>query len=145
MITVGGAELRLEIWDTGGTEKYKALAPMYYRDARAAIIVFDVTNKQSFIDAAEWLADFRERGHPTAIVVCAGNKIDLVRQRVVQKEEAEEFAAENGLDFFVETSALEGTNVAELFEDLAKRLLQATPLTGGQFNAGTQRNEGCPC
>lgn len=122
-LTVNDTEVKLEIWDTGGTEKYKSLAPMYYRDARAAIIVYDVTSQQSFDDASEWLNEFREKGQPSAIIVAAANKVDLVDKRVVTKENGEDFAFQNQMAFVKETSALSGDGVKELFEELAKELL----------------------
>jgi Ras-related protein Rab-5C len=145
LIAVGEVELRLEIWDTGGTEKYKSLAPMYYRDARAAILVFDVTNDQSFRDASSWLSDFRERGHPTAICAGAANKIDLAEQKVVSKSDCDALAEECGLNFIMETSALDGTNVNKLFNELAKRLLQASPVTGTGVVIAAKGKERNPC
>jgi small GTP-binding protein len=129
-VTVGNADIKLEIWDTGGTEKYKSLAPMYYRDARAAVIVFDVTSQQSFTEAAEWLSEFRERGQPTAIVVAAANKVDLESHRRITKSVATDFAFQNQLEFIKETSALSGHGVKELFTDLAKQLLGLPPMEG---------------
>jgi Ras-related protein Rab-5C len=137
LVQVRDSELKLEIWDTGGTEKYKALAPMYYRDARAAVIVFDVTNAQSFQEAAEWISEFRDRGQPSALMVCAANKIDLGDRRVVKKEEIDEFSSENHLTFWKETSALSGVGVQALFEELAVLLLDL-PNVGGADIAFTE-------
>jgi Ras-related protein Rab-5C len=103
---------------------------MYYRDARAAVIVFDVTNQQSFTEAAEWLSEFRERGQPSAVVVAAANKIDLEAQRRISKSVASDFAFENQLQFIKETSALTGQGVKELFSDLAKQLLGLPAVEG---------------
>ena len=129
-ITVNDTEVKLEIWDTGGTEKYKSLAPMYYRDARAAIIVFDVTSEQSFEDASEWLHEFREKGQPSAIVVAAANKCDLADKRVVTQQSSEDFVFQNQMEFVKDTSALTGEGVKELFEDLTKQLLLLPPVGG---------------
>lgn len=129
VVTINNTEVKLEIWDTGGTEKYRSLAPMYYRDARAAIIVFDVTNEQSFNEAAEWLNEFRERGQPAALVVGAANKVDLVERRVVKKDTAEDFGFQNQFEFIKETSALSGLGVNDLFMDLAKQLLALPPVS----------------
>jgi Ras-related protein Rab-5C len=147
LMVIGDVELRLEIWDTGGTEKYKSLAQMYYRDARAAIVVFDVTNHQSFRDASSWLSEFRERGHPTALCAGAANKIDLAEERVVSKSDCDVFAEECGLDFLMETSAVDGTNVNELFNELAKRLLKASPVpgTGVVIAAKGKEKNACKC
>jgi Ras-related protein Rab-5C len=137
LVRAGGAELKLEIWDTGGTEKYKALAPMYYRDARAAIVVFDVTNAQSFRDAAGWISEFRDRGQPSALMACAANKVDLAERRAVTSEEIDQFASENQLTFWRETSALSGAGVHALFAELAA-LLVGLPSAGGAEVAFTE-------
>jgi Ras-related protein Rab-5C len=129
-LTIGTTDVKLEIWDTGGSEKYKALAPMYFRHARAAIIVFDITCTESFQEAGEWLSEFRERGEPTALVVCAANKIDLKEQRIISESDAREFATENQLEFLKETSAVTGEAVHELFSELAGLLL-VLPAVGG--------------
>jgi Ras-related protein Rab-5C len=130
-VIVGDTAVRLEIWDTGGTEKYKALAPMYYRDARAAVVVFDVTSEESFREARKWLTEFRERGQPTALVVCAANKIDLADRRRVTEADAKEFEEENQVEFLTETSALSGTRVNDLFAELTRRLLALPEVSGG--------------
>jgi Ras-related protein Rab-5C len=130
VVTTDNIDIRLEIWDTGGTEKYKSLAPMYYRDARAAIIVFDLTSEQSFNEAGEWLSEFRERGQASAMVAAAGNKSDLEGQRQVTKSTADDWAFQNQIDFIKETSALSGANVRELFMEVAKSLVSMPPLGG---------------
>jgi Ras-related protein Rab-5C len=146
-ISIDGVDVKLEIWDTGGTEKYRALAPMYYRDARAAIVVFDITSDQSFQEAGDWLSEFRERGQPTALVACAANKSDLAEKRSVKDEDAREFASESQIEVFRETSALSGVGVKELFLELAKKLL-ALPAVGGCDIAVTEeapqaKGDGC--
>jgi Ras-related protein Rab-5C len=120
---IDGVELKFQIWDTGGTEKYKALTPMYFREARAAIVVFDVTCEQSFNEASDWLSDFRQKGESGAIVIGAANKVDLVAERKIASELVQEFGYRNQLDFITETSALTGEGVMELFTELGRRLL----------------------
>jgi Ras-related protein Rab-5C len=148
-ITVDQTDLKLEIWDTGGTEKYKSLAPLYFRDARAAIIVFDVTSEQSFEEAGNWLSAFRERGPPSAIVVCAANKIDLEGERKVTLGAATDFGFQNQLEFVRETSAMTGVGVKELFTDLAKQLLALPPLNGCDIHVTDEpprvKREKCNC
>jgi small GTP-binding protein len=148
VLSVNNIDIKLDLWDTGGTEKYRSLAPMYYRDARAAVIVFDVTNKQSFTEAAEWLSEFRERGQPGALVVAAANKIDLEDKRAVTKDEADEFWQVNQVEFTQETSALSGVGVKDLFVHLAEHLL-ALPSPGGfEIEISVQTppaKDPCPC
>ncbi|KAH0790849.1 Ras family protein [Histomonas meleagridis] len=127
IITVDDTDVKLEIWDTGGSERYRSLVPMYYRDARAAVLVYDVTNETSFQEAEQWYSEFRERGQPNAIVVCAANKCDLESQRQVTKKAGEEFAIEKQIEYIRDTSALSGEGIRELFTDLAKELLSLAP------------------
>jgi small GTP-binding protein len=149
VLRINETDIKLDIWDTGGTEKYRSLAPMYYRDARAAIVVFDVTSRQSFDEAVEWLTEFRERGQPAALLVAAANKVDLVDQVVVSKTDIEEFGFTNQLEFIKETSALSGTGIRELFDDLAQKLLTLAPLGGCQIDVATDpgptQKGGCKC
>ncbi|KAH0794236.1 Ras family protein [Histomonas meleagridis] len=151
IITVDGTDVKLEIWDTGGSEKYRSLTPMYYRDARAAVLVYDITNEVSFQEAEQWYSEFRERGQPNAIVVCAANKCDLESQRKVSKKSGEDFALNNQIEYIKETSALSGEGIRELFNDLAKELLTLAPQEIGNEieitdvdNDGGNK-DGCKC
>jgi len=115
--------IKFEIWDTAGQERYKSLAPMYYRGASSAIIVYDITNSDSFQKAKGWVKELQRQGNTTANIVIAlcGNKSDLESKRKVQTSEAQSFAEENDL-LFMETSAKSSQNVKELFFDIGKRL-----------------------
>ena len=125
-------EVKLEIWDTGGSEKYRSLAPMYYRDASAAIIVFDLTSDQSLEDAQMWLEELRECGPENVIIGCAANKCDLTGERKITAETVEEFATKNQIKVMKETSALKGTNVVELFTELTKVVFETTSTSSTQ-------------
>ncbi|GMH34198.1 hypothetical protein BSKO_02032 [Bryopsis sp. KO-2023] len=115
--------VKFEIWDTAGQERYHSLAPMYYRGAAAAIIVYDVTSADSFTRAKKWVKELQMTGNANMIMALAGNKADLVKSgaRQVATEEAQAYADEQNA-FFVETSAKESTNVDELFHEIARRL-----------------------
>ncbi|KJE97255.1 Rab31 protein, variant [Capsaspora owczarzaki ATCC 30864] len=114
---------KYQIWDTAGQEKYRGLAPMYYRNAAAAIIVYEITRKQSFEALKHWVKELRQFGPSNIILAIAGNKSDLESQRQVSSDEAKEYA--DSIDaLFVETSALTADNVSYLFEALSKRLPQ---------------------
>ena len=69
------SNVKIEIWDTAGQERYRSLAPMYYRGAQAAIVVFDLTNHESFEGAKSWVKELQRRGDPSVIVALAGNKV----------------------------------------------------------------------
>ena len=124
VINVEGNDIKMDIWDTGGSEKYRSLAPMYFRDARAAIIVFDVTSRQSYEEADEWIIVFREKGLSNALIFGAANKCDLINQRIINSEEVKDFMFSHQLNFIGETSALSGEGVLPLFQELGKQLLQ---------------------
>mmetsp|Transcript_25317 Transcript_25317/g.68784 ORF Transcript_25317/g.68784 Transcript_25317/m.68784 type:complete len:197 (+) Transcript_25317:108-698(+) len=120
--------IKFEIWDTAGQERYHSLAPMYYRGAKAAIIVYDITSPESFARAKGWVRELQRQGNPDMIMALAGNKADLEEHRAVSPDEAQAYAAENGI-YFVETSAKTAANVSELFLDLARKIpkVEATP------------------
>jgi len=125
-VIVDGSTIKFEIWDTAGQERYHSLAPMYYRGAKAAIVVYDITSKQSFERAKAWVAELQQSGSSDMVVALTGNKADLSSQRDVEEEEAKKYATDNGL-LFLETSAKSNFNVTELFAMIAKRLPRAAP------------------
>jgi len=115
--------VKFQIWDTAGQERFHSLAPMYYRGAQAAIIVYDITNRNSFAKANDWVRELQQQGDPNVVVAYVGNKCDLETNRKVSREEAQQYCEENGL-FFMETSAKTATGVSELFMKIAKQLPQ---------------------
>jgi len=118
MIVIDGKPVKLQIWDTAGQEKYHSLAPMYYRGAGAAILVYDQTQPASFEKLKEWVAELRLQGPEHIVISVAANKADLVDSRQVDVDEARAYAAEIGADLF-ETSAKADQNVADLFLHVA--------------------------
>lgn len=129
---INGVYMRLDIWDTGGSEKYKALAPMYYRDARGVIIVYDLTNSASLQEAQTWVDEVRQNSQNELIIVGAANKSDLYDKRAITKAEVDDFGFSNQLDCFMETSALTGDNVLPLFNELCLLLSKLEPLPSKQ-------------
>eukprot|EP00635_Sarcinochrysidales_sp_CCMP3193_P010089 CAMPEP_0118893992 /NCGR_PEP_ID=MMETSP1166-20130328/2966_1 /TAXON_ID=1104430 /ORGANISM="Chrysoreinhardia sp, Strain CCMP3193" /LENGTH=195 /DNA_ID=CAMNT_0006832861 /DNA_START=67 /DNA_END=654 /DNA_ORIENTATION=+ len=123
-VPLESATVKFEIWDTAGQERYRSLAPMYYRGAAAAIVVYDITNKESFNGAKSWVKELQRRGDPNVVIALAGNKADLQTKRRVSTEEAQEYAEENGI-LHMETSAKNATNVKDLFQEIADRLPKA--------------------
>eukprot|EP00656_Telonema_subtile_P048313 TRINITY_DN571_c0_g1_i3.p1 TRINITY_DN571_c0_g1~~TRINITY_DN571_c0_g1_i3.p1 ORF type:complete len:137 (+),score=31.27 TRINITY_DN571_c0_g1_i3:365-775(+) len=114
-VSLNDYTVKFEIWDTAGQERYHSLAPMYYRGAAAAVVVYDITNADSFQRAKSWVKELQRQGSPNIVIALAGNKFDLAPKRKVDTEEAKEYAKDNGL-FFMETSAKTATNVEELFK-----------------------------
>ncbi|KAF4679154.1 hypothetical protein FOZ60_015404, partial [Perkinsus olseni] len=115
-------QLKLHIWDTGGQERFRAMAPLYYRDAAGAVVVYDVGSRESFESVKFWVSELRSKGPPDVRIAVAGNKADLPESdQAVSAQEAEEFCQENGLLCF-RTSAMTGANIGKLFEALAEEV-----------------------
>merc|ERR1712100_351264 len=125
-LNLGDVSVKFEIWDTAGQERYRSLAPMYYRGAAAAIVVYDITNPDSFAGAKSWVKELQRRGDPNCIIALAGNKADLESRRKVEFEEANAYAEENGI-LHLETSAKNANNVKALFVEIAKKLPKNPP------------------
>ncbi|KAJ2169193.1 Vacuolar protein sorting-associated protein 21 [Coemansia sp. RSA 562] len=123
--------LKLDIWDTAGQERFHSLAPMYYRNADAAVVVYDVTRASSLDKAKSWIKELQRHASPNIVIALVGNKLDLVDSeeeadetelgRQVQTETARAYAQEMNL-LFIETSAKTGTGVVETFTEIAKKL-----------------------
>lgn len=116
-----GEKVRLQIWDTSGEERYRSMAPLYYRGADAVIIVYDVTNKASFDDVKLWMTQIRQHiPEGNAMIFLVGNKIDLEAEglKQVTTEEVEAFASSINANF-TEASAITGENVETIFNCVA--------------------------
>lgn len=119
-VTLDSTTYKYQIWDTAGQEKYRALAPMYYRGAAAAIIVYDITVEHSFAAVKMWVRDLKQYAEPDIILAITGNKCDLEELREVQFKDAMAFAEmQNAI--FVETSAKTAVNIAALFVEISKQ------------------------
>jgi len=121
--------VRLQLWDTAGQERFRSLIPSYIRDSSGAIVLYDITNRVSFLNTSKWIEDVRSERGSDVVIVLVGNKTDLADRRQVSTEEGEEKAKENEV-MFIETSAKMGYNIKALFRQLA----QALP---GQDEAGS--------
>lgn len=99
--------------------RYHSLAPMYYRGAQAAIVVYDITNQDTFGRAKTWVKELQRQASPNIVIALAGNKQDLANKRMVEFEEAQTYADENGL-LFMETSAKTAMNVNQIFMAIGK-------------------------
>lgn len=123
-----GEIYNLHIWDTAGQETYRSTSPIYCRDSKAAMIIFDLTARTSFSNVRLWIDILRNEGDIPFLLI--GNKNDLVRQRKVQKDEALLLAQELGVSYF-ETSAASGDMVKEAFLEVAKITVESS--TGQKF------------
>jgi small GTP-binding protein len=141
-VKVGEIDVNLQLWDTGGSEKYRAMAPMYFQHADAAVIVYDITSRDSFNDVTFWLKELRDKGPESIVVVLAGNKCDLEQMRSVSKEEGEKLAEQNDLPVFRETSAVTNENINEIFEAAARGIVEGkAPAPRAQGPSPVARDE----
>ncbi|KAG5445041.1 Ras- protein Rab-2A [Clonorchis sinensis] len=123
MITVDKKQIKLQIWDTAGQESFRSITRSYYRGAAGALLVYDVTRRDTFSHLASWLEDARQRASSSMVITLVGNKCDLDSRREVGRDEAEAFAREHGL-LFTETSAKTGINVEEAFACTARAIYE---------------------
>ena len=122
-IVINGQTVKLQLWDTAGQEKYKSMVSSYYRGANVALIVFDITNHQSFDSLPMWIENFYKNGPEQKNIILIGNKKDLANLRQVTQQEAEAFSETNNMMYF-ETSAKEGDNIEYIFNYAAEKLLE---------------------
>ncbi|XP_016409238.1 ras-related protein Rab-6A isoform X1 [Carassius auratus] len=113
--------IRLQLWDTAGQERFRSLIPSYIRDSAAAVVVYDITNVNSFQQTTKWIDDVRTERGSDVIIMLVGNKTDLADKRQVSIEEGERKAKELNV-MFIETSAKAGYNVKQLFRRVAAAL-----------------------
>ncbi|GFP98177.1 RAS-related protein rgp1 [Phtheirospermum japonicum] len=113
-VTIDHRTVKAQIWDTAGQERYRAVTSAYYRGAVGAMLAYDITKRQSFDHVARWLEELRGHADKNIVIMLVGNKSDLEGQRDVPTEDAKDFAQKENL-FFMETSALEATNVEPAF------------------------------
>ncbi|PIA51548.1 hypothetical protein AQUCO_01100419v1 [Aquilegia coerulea] len=123
MVTINNRPIKLQIWDTAGQEAFRSITRSYYRGAAGALLVYDITRRETFNHLANWLEDARQHANPNMAITLIGNKCDLSHRRAVSREEGEQFAKENGL-IFMEASARTSQNVNEAFTRTAEKILQ---------------------
>lgn len=112
---------KIEMWDTAGQERYKSITAAYYKGAKGALIVYDITQKTSFENISKWMSEIREKSSKDMKLMIIGNKTDLKDERQVTTEEASSKAQDLGAPI-METSALDASNVKEAFYDLIKEM-----------------------
>ncbi|KAL5538859.1 hypothetical protein UlMin_043556 [Ulmus minor] len=145
-VTINGKVIKAQIWDTAGQERYRAVTSAYYRGALGAMLVYDITKRQSFDHVARWVEELRAHADSSIVIMLIGNKADLVDLRAVPTEDAVEFAEEQGL-FFSETSALNGDNVESAFFRVLQEIYgvvskKALEVRNGHANGDTSGLQG---
>lgn len=148
--------VRLQLWDTAGQERFRSLIPSYIRDSSVAVVVYDITNTNSFQQTNKWIDDVRAERGTDVIIMLVGNKTDLADKRQVATESGEAKAKELNV-MFIETSAKAGHNVKQLFRRVASALpgMENTPekkedlievqLKDTPQDQNPQEGGGCPC
>uniref|UniRef100_A0A8C1WUZ7 small monomeric GTPase n=1 Tax=Cyprinus carpio TaxID=7962 RepID=A0A8C1WUZ7_CYPCA len=116
-IQVDGKTVKAQIWDTAGQERYRAITSAYYRGAVGALLVYDIAKHLTYENVERWLKELRDHADSNIVIMLVGNKSDLRHLRAVPTDEARAFAEKNGLSF-LETSALDSTNVETAFQTI---------------------------
>jgi len=139
IVQVGGKSVKLQIWDTAGQERFRSVTRSYYRGAAGAILVYDITSRESYNALMQWLTDAKTLASPHIVVLLVGNKKDLETKRDVNFLEASNLAQENDM-MFMETSALTGENVEEASCDVLERFYRKSNLANWILIAWVQES-----
>jgi len=131
IVNISGKSIKLQIWDTAGQERFRSVTRSYYRGAAGALLVYDITSRETYNTLATWLTDARTLASPNICIILLGNKKDLDADREVTFLEASRFAQENEL-MFLETSAVTGENVDEAFLKCSRSIL--TKIEAGELD-----------
>ncbi|KAI8596356.1 ras family-domain-containing protein [Dissophora ornata] len=143
-IEIDGKIIKAQIWDTAGQERYRAITAAFYRGAVGALLVYDISRLKTFQSLERWLSELREHADVNMVIMLVGNKSDLKHLRAIGTEDAKAFAEKHNL-LFLETSALEGTNIqlafSQVLEEIHKKILTTRPANGGEgVKPGNGRN-----
>ncbi|GFZ15044.1 ras-related protein Rab2BV-like isoform X2 [Actinidia eriantha] len=148
-LQVEGKTVKAQIWDTAGQERYRAITSAYYRGAVGALLVYDITKRQTFENVLRWLHELRDHADSNIVIMLAGNKADLNHLRAVSEQDAHLLAEKEGLSF-LETSALEALNIEKAFQTIlldiyqiiSRKALAAQEAVAGLPGQGTSINVG---
>ncbi|KAI3450329.1 hypothetical protein Pfo_006994 [Paulownia fortunei] len=116
-LQIEGKTVKAQIWDTAGQERYRAITSAYYRGAVGALLVYDITKRQTFDNVQRWLRELRDHADSNIVIMMTGNKSDLNHLRAVAEQDGQTLAEKEGLSF-LETSALESHNIGKAFQTI---------------------------
>ena len=143
ILEIDNKKVKAQIWDTAGQERYKSITSAYYKGAKGAFIVYDITNKSTFESVDKWIKDLNSYGDKNLTMLLIGNKSDLEDKRIINKEEGEEKAKSFELGF-IETSAYNGDNIDQAFDimlkEVLKRYIVENDINNDEFEGGTGNN-----
>mmetsp|Transcript_22788 Transcript_22788/g.23012 ORF Transcript_22788/g.23012 Transcript_22788/m.23012 type:complete len:206 (+) Transcript_22788:104-721(+) len=128
-VDLGSTSAQLSVWDTAGQERFHALGPIYYRDADGALLVYDITDIESFNKVRKWVRELRKIVGEEIVIVIAGNKVDLEKNRAVQETEAIQYAQSVGATHFC-TSAKTNRGLEDVFNDLTRKMMDKRAASG---------------
>ncbi|URE09999.1 Uncharacterized protein family UPF0054 [Musa troglodytarum] len=142
-LQIEGKTIKAQIWDTAGQERYRAITSAYYRGAVGALLVYDITKKQTFENVQRWLRELRDHADSNIVILMVGNKADLRHLRAVSEDEAQTLAEKEELSF-METSALEALNIDKAFQTILKDIYNiiSRKALAAQEAAGTVPSQG---
>ncbi|EAY11744.1 small GTP-binding protein, putative [Trichomonas vaginalis G3] len=149
VITTSSGPVRLQLWDTAGQEKFRSLAPMYYRSSSVALMVYDVTQKESLDSLDDWASEIADKAPHNIKFVVIGNKCDMTEERVISTEMGKNVAQQLGATLFGETSAKTGEGISEIFSKIAEldinqeEIIETTTRVQNRNSNGEQG--GCNC
>ena len=123
-LEVNGKKVKLQIWDTAGQERFKNITASYYRGGNGVLVVYDITDRDSFENLNSWLIEIEKNANKNVYKLLIGNKCDLEDKRKVTYQEGKDFAESNGMKF-IETSAKDNTKVQEAFELLTSEIMKS--------------------
>ena len=135
-LNINEKKVKMQIWDTAGQERFRTVVSTYFRGAHGILLLYDVTNRDSFKNLESWLIEIEKNAKEKVLKILIGNKCDLTQDREISTEEGKAFALRNGMEF-METSAKMNTNVSEAFETLGKLMIE---FSGSKNNNNIQKN-----
>ena len=127
IIEINNNKIRVQLWDTAGQEKYKAITKNLFLKVQGTLVVFDITNDNSFNNAKKWVNSIKEECGKTMQMILIGNKSDLEEKRVVSQEEASQYAEEEKIEY-IETSSKTGENIQRAINSICQKILDNTEL-----------------
>jgi len=137
-VEIDGKRVKLQIWDTAGQERFRTITTAYYRGAMGILLVYDITDEQSFLNIRNWIRNIEQHASDSVQKVLIGNKCDMVDDRVITTDRGKELADEYGIKFF-ETSAKTDTNVKESFISIATDIVTKKISLGDRGNSGNSK------
>jgi Ras-related protein Rab-1A len=137
-LEINNKKVKMQIWDTAGEERFRTVVSTYFRGAHGILLLYDVTNRDSFKNLENWLIEIEKNSSEKVLKILLGNKCDLNDDREIQPDEGRAFADRNGMEF-METSAKMNTNVNEAFETLGKLMIEFNSKNNNKTQQGENK------